>query len=80
MRCDYQDKAGRAGLPTGKVYRTDTAEEIPFCFFFDTETGEYRHWAAAPDGCSVLVQNGRPVEARGFAPLRFVPDGGRLTP
>jgi hypothetical protein len=80
MRCDYRDKANRAGLPTGKVYRADTVEEIPYCFFFDTETGEYRHCLATPDGCSMLLQNGKPVEVRAYAPLRFVPDGGTLAP
>lgn len=59
--------------PRGTLVNADTLERIPFAYWADTESGEWKAWAATPDGRHQLLPR-RSIQGR--CRLVFVPDGG----
>lgn len=58
---DWRHRTRRPGTPSGLVYDAETGAEIPFMFFWDTETGRVGRYETTADG-KLRIVGGRTVE------------------
>lgn len=61
----------------GMLFNADTGERIPFAFWADTDTGEWKAWRRGPDGRPLVRREGNGFSAdsvvSGRCRLRWVP-------
>ena len=63
--------------PRGTVFNADTGERIPYVYWCNLETGEYRRYVTDAEG-KFIIDYGRPIgmrvrKAHGRCRLRFEP-------